>query len=756
MSSQNQNCMTCAKTALTALPLAGANREFIDFITQRTAMCRYRKKSIRVSALMDFLSPLAAMAPVTTIILTLLVFLSPFAAMAMVTTTEGEALDCVTTIRVPIRVNNGTDWVSREVAMTVAQVFPAACQSTPPPPSAGAPTLSGPGDTVWGVVNDYNQISIFASDPQGQTLTWKRDFPLPPGLGDSNMSNEELQIYGRPTTPGVYTAGYTVTDPDGNSGSITLQITVDPENGGDTPSPPAGAPTLTGPGDTTWGKVNNYNQISIFASDPEGQTLTWTRDFPLPPGLGDSNMSNEEMQIYGRPTTPGVYTAGYTVTDPDGNSTSISLQITIDPENGGGAPPPPPSNGFTQVRSNIPATPPLNGLYPPMSANGGERWEFMKSQYAEWFHTCAPSNHGNGARGGDTRECWRYDPMKTLYEFAERGELVGEPQPAALADAQATAQEFLDRQYWGTSGGYPDCSGGVPDITGVDKCDMKHWGHASAALYRHKADGHPYAYDDDKVALMKQYCFEQGWGAGFVNVDDLADLYTERWTGLAIQCLVDLHKVGVDVSEELAVAIDYQHAMFTGDYSGQAIGAPMHSMNAHECSGYCPDMDYWMFSPWMGASFLIPALWEYWVFVDKDPRIAQMIVLYGDALMNHGVVEPDAWTQDARDPQEWMISENPTPWLTLYFGNPYDLEQAIADQDGDGWFSDLHNPESIFALSAAYFFSCNQDFRNRVDEMWPFFNQSNATDNGSPLRIFLWQHRGSASTEWLLENAACQ
>lgn len=108
----------------------------------------------------------------------------------------------------------------------------------------------------------------------------------------------------------------------------------------------------------------------------------------------------------------------------------------------------------------------------------------MKRQYEEWFNSCAPANNG-ASRGGNTAECWRYDPSKTLYEFARRAALVGDPQPNALVDAQDTAQEFLDRQYFGTSGGWPDCSGGVTDMPGVDKCDMKYWGHASAAWVSH-------------------------------------------------------------------------------------------------------------------------------------------------------------------------------------------------------------------------------------------------------------------------------
>ena len=387
-----------------------------------------------------------------------------------------------------------------------------------------------------------------------------------------------------------------------------------------------------------------------------------------------------------------------------------------------------------------------------MSSVAGERWTFLKQQYEGWFNACAPTE--TSQRGDNTDECWRYDPMKPLYEFARRGQLVGDPQPDALADAQATAKEFLERQYWGTSGSFPDCSGGIDSIPNTDKCDSKYWGHASAAWFRNQVDGVTYPYTSQQVALMKEYCFQQGWGVGFVVADELSDLYTERHTGLGLQCLIDLSKAGADVTAELEAAVAAQYAMFTGDYSGSVIGAPMHSMNGHECSGYCDDMNYWMFSPWMGSSFLIPALWEYWVFVDHDPRIAEMIVLYGDAMMNYGIVQPNAWTGGAKSEREWMLEENPTPCITLYFGNPYDLKQAIVDQDNEGWYSDLHNPDAIFALAAAYFFSCNPNFESRTAEMWGFFNAQMA-QVGSPLRIFLWQHRGTASTEWLLENAAC-
>jgi hypothetical protein len=72
--------------------------------------------------------------------------------------------------------------------------------------------------------------------------------------------------------------------------------------------------------------------------------------------------------------------------------------------------------------------------------------------------------------------------MKTLYEFARRAQLVGDPLPDALVDARQTTQEFLNRQdFTGSMGGFPDCDGGVSNMPDVDKCDMKYWGHASGA-----------------------------------------------------------------------------------------------------------------------------------------------------------------------------------------------------------------------------------------------------------------------------------
>jgi hypothetical protein len=224
--------------------------------------------------------------------------------------------------------------------------------------------------------------------------------------------------------------------------------------------------------------------------------------------------------------------------------------------------------------------------------------------------------------------------------------------------------------------------------------------------------------------------------------------FTERNWGIALQCLVDLQKQGVDTSAERTSLIDELYSKT----NTAGVGAPVHGLNGHEGTNLDPDPQ--IFSPWMGSSFLIPALWEHWVFLEKDPRIAELIVKYGDAMMKYGIVNPDEWAPDVE--WDWKQGLNTTPWLSLYLAVPDDKTFNIQLQNSEGGYSDSHNPEAIFAINAAYFFSCHKSFKDRSDSMTPYFNDAIANDDPDPLsRIFLWQHRGSASTEWLLENANC-
>ncbi len=479
--------------------------------------------------------------------------------------------------------------------------------------------------------------------------------------------------------------------------------------------------------DIRFNLIVGENQWIPFTEYYTGNAKCSTAVTNLPPGMAQDSVCN----IYEPAKTAGAYLS--VVNLDDGSQWKIEFIITDDAIVTSSVPATPTSLvGFTEVRTKVPATP-ADGIYPPQSSNGGARWEFQKTQLNNFAKNCSVN----------TGECWRYDPVKTLHEHCRKAQLHGEDSQACTL-AETYGDYFLSNQHWNTSGEYPDCSGGANLPGEGNKCDPKYGAHASVAYYSGTN------YSTQQQQQMKNYCYTQGWSYGPVVVDDLEDGFTERMWGLTLQCLIDLAKQGVDTSSEREEYITKLYAMFTGDHSGQVIGAPMHSMDGHECGNYCsPEMDYWMFSPWMASAFLIPSLWEHWVFLEKDPRIAKMIVLFGDAMMDYGMFKPETTGYG------FVMDENPTPWVTHYFAVPYDLTKQANDQESDGGFSDLHNPETIFALSAAYFFSCNQTFKNRVDEMYPIFNQDNASENTSPQRIYLWANRGSASTEWFMENASC-
>lgn len=514
--------------------------------------------------------------------------------------------------------------------------------------------------------------------------------------------------------------------------------------------------------------------LNITATDPDGDALTITAE-GLPPGLTATQNGNT-LTIDGTPTTEGQYPVTVRATDGEATATdTFTWTITaapVDPEPNqapvlGDVPdqtdqipavdPDPTPIDVAGVRDVVPATPALDGIYPPMSANGGARWEFQKLQYTDWFNEYAPANNGGSRTSG---EAWRYDPMKALVELCRRAALVGESIPGVCQDAEDTVNDYLSRQHWGSSGDDPDCSGGitgVPRGSGTaNKCDFKYGGHASALWYAKEVYGQD-PYTPQQEQLMKEFCYERGWDFGWRELDDINDGFTERSGGISLQCLVDLQKAGVDTSAEREEAIGILHRSFNFEINGQVIGAPMHGINGHECQNGCsgPEWEHWMFSPWMGSAFIMPALWEHWVFLEKDPRIAEMIVTYGNTMLEYGVVNPDVWapTSSTGAQGDWKIEDNPTDWLTLYFSLPFDKTENISRQNSQGWFSDLHNPQSIFVFNLAYFFSCDERFKTRSDEMQGFFNSANAVENQG--RLFLWQHRGSASTEWLVENANC-
>ena len=154
-----------------------------------------------------------------------------------------------------------------------------------------------------------------SSAPAGQSLTYSWEF----GDGATGSGETTSHTYG---SAGNYTANLTVTDTDGYTDTASLTVEVEESSGGGGDG--GGAPTASF---TVNRSTVNVSEVVAFngsaSSDPDGQSLTYSWEF------GDGATATGENVTHSY-SSNGSYLANLTVTDPDTNTDTANLTLTVE------------------------------------------------------------------------------------------------------------------------------------------------------------------------------------------------------------------------------------------------------------------------------------------------------------------------------------------------------------------------------------------------------------------------------------------
>ena len=173
-----------------------------------------------------------------------------------------------------------------------------------------APSVEGFADPATGAAPLLVQFSATGLDPQGGRLTYEWDF----GDGGGSFNQSPQHTY---TAAGTYTATVTATDPQGKTGTATVEVVVT-QNGNQ-------APQVRGIADPASGIAPLRVAFSAQATDPDGPSdaITYLWDF----GDGGANAFGRNAAYTYK--TPGTYKAKVTATDGKGVFGTAEVTVVV-------------------------------------------------------------------------------------------------------------------------------------------------------------------------------------------------------------------------------------------------------------------------------------------------------------------------------------------------------------------------------------------------------------------------------------------
>lgn len=353
-----------------------------------------------------------------------------------------------------------------------------------------------------------------------------------------------------------------------------------------------------------------------------------------------------------------------------------------------------------------------------------------------------------GALPSEDPIAFLFDRASTLYKHYVRS-----GDPAHLAAAIESHRFYMGKLVRGRDPENPQCTGGWK-FGRVNPCDVK-FVYIEPILLHLALTGDDTLHDEALVEAMASLWDRGGW-SGIRGPYLRADQdFTERQAGLGLLALVKAWELTGDARYRRSVEerIGWLHDHQRGNPDGLGDdGCWRHSWQRHEGSDYDPASDVRGCSPWMSEN-IVDGLWQAWL-ATGDPRIPAMLTGFGRWLEAHGWIGEEAFRQAGhswRDP-----CSGPRGQIAWYFGSSQaGLDDLIAIQDSEGWYSDAHTVQLALPVALARFFESDPEqaraLERRLDLVAHSWATACAASAATPRR-FNWNNRGSGVVQWLRRN----